>query len=289
MTGFGASTREEGELSLHAEVRSVNHRHLLVKTRLTGEFSFLEGDVEALVKKRLGRGSVSVSLAPTRAAGAVRAKIQPDVARRYHAEIAGLAKSLGVSGEVSLDTLLSLPGVIAGAESDPADSKRLQRAVLGTIEQALTRLVEMRETEGAAIAADLTKHAAATSKLVERIGKRMPGVVRTHQKNLEKRVNELLDGRQSVSSADVAREVALLADRLDVSEELSRLESHLAQLDALIAKGGRLGRKLDFLVQEIFREINTIGAKCSDAKIAHWVVDAKTHAERLREQVQNVE
>jgi uncharacterized protein (TIGR00255 family) len=92
-----------------------------------------------------------------------------------------------------------------------------------------------------------------------------------------------------VSTTDVAREVALLADRLDVSEELSRLESHMTQLDALISKGGRLGRKLDFLVQEIFREINTIGAKCSDAKIAHWVVDAKTHAERLREQVQNVE
>jgi uncharacterized protein (TIGR00255 family) len=289
MTGFGASTREEGELSLHAEVRSVNHRHLLVKTRLTGEFAYLEGEVEALVKKKLGRGSLTVSLAPTRAAGGTTARIQPDVAHRYHGEITKLAKSLGVAGEVSLDVLLSLPGVIAGEASEPADAKRLQRAVLGAIDEALTRMVEMREVEGAAIAADLTKHAAATSKLVERIGKRMPGVVRTHQKNLEKRVNELLEGRQSVSTTDVAREVALLADRLDVSEELSRLESHLTQLDILIAKGGRLGRKLDFLVQEIFREINTIGAKCSDAKIAHWVVDAKTHAERLREQVQNVE
>ena len=117
----------------------------------------------------------------------------------------------------------------------------------------------------------------------------MPSVVKTHQKTLQKRVNELLDGRQSIATTDIAREVAMLADRLDVSEELSRLKSHLTQLDVLIAKGGRLGRKLDFLVQEVFREINTIGAKCSDAKVAHWVVDAKTHAERLREQVQNVE
>lgn len=289
MTGFGAATREEGDLVLHAEIRSVNHRHLLVKSRLTGEFSFLESEVEAQVKKKLGRGSVTVNLSYTRSRGSEVASLQPEVARRYQAEIAKLAQHLDVDGSVSMDTLLSLPGVIAASDDGATESKRAQRAVLGAIEEALTRLVEMRETEGAAISADLTKHAAATSKLVERIEKRMPNVVRTHQKNLEKRVHELLDGRQAVSSNDIAREVAVLADRLDVSEELSRLESHLTQLHALIEKGGRIGRKLDFLVQEIFREINTIGAKCSDAKVAHWVVDAKTHAERLREQVQNVE
>jgi len=289
MTGFGASSHEEDELLLQVEVRSVNHRHLLVKSRLTGEFSFLEGEVEALVKKRIARGSITVNLATTRARGGEAAQIQPEVARRYQVQLEGLAEQLGLPGEVTLSTLISLPGVVASAVSDVTESKQAQRAVLSTIDEALGRMVEMRETEGAAIADDLTRNAAAVSKLVERIEKRMPNVVRTHQKNLEKRVNELLADRQGLSVTDMAREVAILADKLDVSEEVSRLKSHLTQLEAFVAKGGRVGRKLDFLVQEVFREVNTIGAKCSDAKVAHWVVDAKTHVERLREQVQNVE
>lgn len=289
MTGFGASSAEEGELLLQVEIRSVNHRHVLVKSRLTGEFSFLEGEVEALVKKRVARGSITVSLATTRTRGSEAARIQPEVARRYRVQLEALAEELGLPGEVNLRTLVSLPGVVASAESDARDSKSAQRAVLSTIDEALGRMIEMRETEGAAIAADLTKNAAAVSKLVQHIEKRMPSVVRSHQKSLEKRVRELLEDRQALSATDVAREVAILADKLDVSEEVSRLKSHLTQLDAFVTKGGRIGRKLDFLVQEVFREVNTIGAKCSDAKVAHWVVDAKTHVERLREQVQNVE
>jgi uncharacterized protein (TIGR00255 family) len=117
----------------------------------------------------------------------------------------------------------------------------------------------------------------------------MPTVVREHQQSLEKRVAELLDGRFQLQPADLAREVALLADKLDVSEELSRLKSHLAQLDALFERSGPVGRQLDFLVQELLREANTIGSKCNDAAVAHSVVEIKTHIERLREQVQNVE
>ena len=289
MTGFGAASRDDGPHALRVEVRSVNHRHLLVKTRLTSEFAFLEGEVEALVKKRLERGSISVHLASERGRDGVEAKLAPEVALRYRNQIRRLAKELDLAPEVSMDTLLALPGVVVAGESSAADSKGLPKFLLAAIDEALGRLIEMRETEGAAIESDLRKHAAATAKLVARIEKRMPTVVRTHQKHLERRVSELLDKGSAVSAADLAREVALLADRLDVSEEIARLKSHLAQLDAFLEKGGRIGRKLDFLVQEIFREINTIGSKCSDSKVAHWVVEAKTHAERLREQVQNVE
>jgi uncharacterized protein (TIGR00255 family) len=147
----------------------------------------------------------------------------------------------------------------------------------------------MREAEGRSLEEDLRKNGTAIERIVARIERRMPQVVREHQRTLRRRVTDLLENRQGLSQTDLAREIALLADRLDVSEEIARLKSHLTQLVEFLDRGGAIGRKLDFLVQEIFREVNTIGSKCSDAKVAHWVVDAKTHAERLREQAQNVE
>jgi uncharacterized protein (TIGR00255 family) len=172
------------------------------------------------------------------------------------------------------------------------DSKALQRgrrALLRAVDGALTALIEMRDHEGRALAADLTKHATAIARVVARIEKRMPQVVRAHQKALRQRVDELLDGRSTVQPADLAREVALIADRMDVSEELSRLHSHMDQLARLVEKKGPVGRSLEFLVQEFLREANTIGSKCNDARMAHDVVELKTLIERLREQVQNVE
>jgi len=289
MTGFGAASREESDLVLTAEARSVNHRHLNVKLRLAHDLVALEPEVEALVKKRLERGSVSLTISCERARKPDAASFDAEAAARYQAEIAALAQRLGLDAAVSMQTLLGLPGVVCAADESRLEANELKRGILAVVDEALTRLIAMREAEGAAILADLEKHAGATAKLVAKIEKRMPAVVKAHQKNLEKRVGELLVGRQTIQSADIAREVALLADRHDVAEEVARLASHLDQLAAFLSKGGRVGRKLDFLVQEIFREVNTIGSKSSDATVAHWVVEAKTHVERLREQVQNVE
>ncbi len=136
---------------------------------------------------------------------------------------------------------------------------------------------------------DCEKNARAIQRQVKGIRKRMPKVLSEHQRNLQQRVTDLLGNRGAVSEADLAREMALLADKLDVGEELVRLDSHLDHLEKLLAKGGAVGRKLDFLAQEFFREANTVGSKCSDAKVTHTVVDLKTSIERLREQVQNVE
>ena len=289
MTGFGAASREEGDVVLSAEVRAVNHRHLNLKLRLPHDLSSLEPEVEALVRKRLERGSVTAFVSVERKSTTSTARIDAETVKRYRDQVRTVGKELGLDAEVSLETLLGLPGVVVSSDDSKTDAKRLKRALLGAVDEALGLLISMREVEGKAIHDDLQKNAAATAKIVRKIERRMPTVVKAHQKNLAKRVSELLDGRQTLQAADVAREIALLADRLDVSEELSRLASHLDQLASFLAKGGRVGRKLDFLVQEIFREVNTIGSKCSDAKVAHWVVEAKTHVERLREQVQNVE
>ncbi len=289
MTGFGAAASEDAAEALRVETRSVNHRHLTIKTRLPDELAYLEGDVERSVRAKLERGAVSVTLTFPSAACAAGVKIDAAAAERYRDELEAVARRLGIEPKLSLEMLLALPGVVSagadGRESEEAERRR----VVKLVDAALERLIAMRETEGRAIEVDLKKHALATEKLVARVERAMPRVVRAHQKNLARRVSELIGRGTDAGSAEFAREVALLADRLDVSEEISRLKSHLEQLARLLAEGGRIGRQLDFLVQEIFREVNTIGAKCSDAQIAHWVVEAKTHVERLREQVQNVE
>lgn len=287
MTGFGAASSEVGGLALRVEARSVNHRHLQVKVRVASELVALEGEVERLVRKRLSRGAVTVNLTVARMETSLVPALDVEAAARYRGEIERLQGRLGIGGNVPVEALLSLPGVVSTELSSDSLAGR-GRQVLELVGEGLDALIEMRGVEGAALEADIRRQLTAIAKLVGRIEKRMPTVVRTHQRNLRKRVTELLNGTP-LEPSDLAREVALLADRLDVGEELARLASHLDQFTNLLDKGGAIGRKLDFLTQEVFREMNTIGAKCSDSKVAHWIVDAKTHAERVREQVQNLE
>jgi uncharacterized protein (TIGR00255 family) len=286
MTGFGAAAGAAAGRALRVEIRAVNHRHLQVKTRLSPEVLGLEAEIEALVRKRLRRGMVHLSIQTERASTGIEAAIDVAAAERYRSVLAELSLRFGGGGAIPVETVLALPGVIAAAaETEIADAK----PVLKLVGRALDELEAMRAAEGAAIAADLKKNAAAIAKLVAKIEKRAPRVVREHHAALAKRAGELLGDSSAIDAKDLARELALLADKLDVSEEIERLKSHMEQLARFLAEDGDVGRKLDFLVQEIFREANTIGSKCSDAPIAHVVVDVKTHIERLREQVQNVE
>jgi uncharacterized protein (TIGR00255 family) len=288
MTGFGRAAVEEGGLAARVEMRSVNHRHLQVKSRLPGDLGYLEPAVEAVVRKGLERGAVTLTVAVAREASASAATLNVELAKRYQRSLSRLARELRIESRVDLALLVGLPGVLDVAADDEG-SGREEKLVLRAVRQALDALIEMRAREGASLEKDLRKNAAAVGKLVKRIEKRMPLVVREHHRSLVRRLNELLDARHPVSEADLPRELALLADRMDVGEEIARIHSHLAQLEHVIGAGGAAGRRLEFLVQELFREANTIGAKCNDATVAHAVVDLKTHIERLREQVQNVE
>ncbi len=288
MTGFGAATNDRSGLALRVEARSVNHKYLQVKVRLPGELSYLEPEVDALVRKKIERGALSLTVSLPSTASLSPLTIDTAVAKRYERMLTDLAKELGLEPRVELETIAGLPGVLTGMV-DTRALQRGRRATLQTIAAALDALTEMREREGDALAADLEKNAAAVGRVTARIEKRMPGVVRAHHKALRARVAELIDDRASLQPSDLAREVALIADRMDVSEELTRLASHLDQLSRLLAKKGPVGRSLDFLVQEFLREANTIGSKCNDARVSHDVVELKTLIERLREQVQNIE
>ena len=288
MTGFGAASRDAEGFAVRVEVRSVNHKYLQIKTRLPGDLAYLEADVEERVRKRLERGSVAVHVALSAGATLTTAVLNERVAERYRDLLRGLSSKLQLAEEIELGTLLSLPGVLSSEVDDQAQSKA-RKAVLGVVDAALVELVEMRQREGEATGKDLASNAAKVEKVVARIARRMPKVVREHQKTLRERVDELLGPGSTVRPEELAREVALIADRYDVSEELTRLSSHLAQLDKIMAKKGAVGRSLEFLVQEFLREANTIGSKCNDAAVAHDVVELKTLIERLREQVMNVE
>jgi uncharacterized protein (TIGR00255 family) len=289
MTGFGAAAgAAPSGAALRVEVRSVNHRHLALKLRLPEALAALEPEVEARVRARCERGAVALHADLERGEGALTARVDHGVARAYKEEFERLGRELALSGALSLDALAALPGVIVTAGA-PELEEGLAAAFLACVDQGLEALLAMRAREGVALEADLRKHAAALRVFVGRIGTRMPVVLTNHKAALEKRIQELLGRSVTLAPSDLAREVALMCDKLDVSEELTRLASHLDQLDGLLAKGGRVGRQLDFLVQELLREVNTIGSKCSDAEAAHLVVEAKTDVERLREQVQNIE
>lgn len=290
MTGFGAAAATAGGAEARVEIRSVNHRHLQVKARLPQSLAHLEPQIEAAVRARLARGSVSVSVDVDHPRAAA-ARIDAKALRAWCEEIARATKSAGLEAEYGLETLLGLPGVLASAGDDRGDAD--EALVLGALTGALEGLDSMRQREGKALAADLRKNGKAIQQIVKKIEKRMPTVVKEQHAALRRRLAELLDGApkggRTPSEGDLAREVALLADRMDVSEEVTRLASHLTQLEALVASETPAGRPLDFLVQELFREANTIGSKCNDAEAAHLVVELKTLVERLREQVQNVE
>lgn len=291
MTGFGAAAATAGGAEARVEIRSVNHRHLQVKSRLPQSLAHLESQLEALVRTKLSRGSVTISVDVERRQGSA-ARIDAKALRAWCEEIARATKAAGLEAEYGLETLLGLPGVLAtNAADDRSDAD--EALVMGALTGALEGLDSMRMREGKALAADLRKNGKAIQQIAKKLEKRMPLVVKEQHAALKKRLAELLDGAPKngriPSDGDLAREVALLADKMDVAEELTRLASHLAQLEALIVSEAPAGRPLDFLVQEFFREANTIGSKCNDAEAAHLVVELKTLVERLREQVQNVE
>jgi uncharacterized protein (TIGR00255 family) len=284
MTGFGAGATER----VRVELRAVNHRFLQVKLRLPSHLSQLESDFEARVKEGLSRGVIqgTVAIEVPQNEGAVN--VDATAAARLMAQLRVLRLELELDEEPTLAHVLSLPGVVR-TESKSVDDDALVEEARRAFAEALDALVAMRAREGEALAADLTGNIDALEELVDAIRRRSPESVREHQAALEERVASLLGSEREIEEKDLAREIALLADKLDVAEETSRLGMHLEQLRELIAKGGAVGRKLDFLVQECLREVNTIGSKCNDAATAHAVVDAKTLVERLREQVQNVE
>jgi len=267
------------------DVRAVNHRFLDLKLRGTPLPPALEEGVAARVRAALDRGAVTVAVHVARAGGGTL-RIDSDAAVRAHGELAALAARLGTAPP-DLALVLAQPGVLAEV-ADRADGDD-DPPVLGALDAALVQLDAMRRAEGDALAAELSARIGELAALRTTLATVAAAVPPALTKRMHERLRRLLDDTE-LDPNRVAQEVALLADRADVTEELVRLSSHLDQARALISGDGKpVGRRLDFLVQEIGRELNTIGAKATAAEIGTAIVDAKASLEKVREQVQNVE
>ena len=292
MTGFGRGVSELARTRATVDIRSVNHRFLDLKLRGGPLAPALEEAISSRVRGGVERGSVTVSVHLVRTAGAPRINFQ--AAGAAHVALAELARTLGMPGP-DLALVLAQPGVVALAEEEHESP---DAAVLAATDAALAQLAAMREAEGKALAQELSERLAELGRIREQIATLARDVPQAVHKKLSDRIKKLIGDEAADKASDaagwldpqrLAQEVALLADRADVTEELVRLASHVDQARALIAGNAAAGRRLDFLAQEIGRELNTIGSKSASAEITAAVVEAKAVLEKLREQVQNVE
>ncbi len=287
MTGYGRCQIAEDGREMTVEVKSVNHRFLDLSYRLSRELSFLDEAVRTGVGARLKRGHVDIFVGyANRREDAREVYVDVELAKAYERAMRELAEAVGAERMPSLSDYARLPDVLtvqSAQEDQDAVRALFERALSG----ALDALIAMREREGESLARDLTQKLNGLADLRAQIEARAPLVVSEYRDKLNARIAQLLDGQ--LDEARLAAEVALFADRAAIDEELVRLQSHIDQTRAALGAQEPVGRKLDFLVQEMGREVNTIGSKAQDAEIARLVVAAKGEIEKLREQVQNIE
>ena len=291
MTGYGAAERVMETVRVAVEIRAVNNKFLKVMVRRPEGLGSAEAAIERQVRERISRGTVTVNLTIEPRGAAARAPINTEVLAAYRRDLERLAAETGGGGgEVPLEALLALPGVIGSDEVRLTEIENLGAEVEAAVAEALRRLDAMRETEGRATAQDMETTLGDLERGVAAIEPRASEVVEAYRDRLQERVSALLDGMEvPADDAMLVREVAFFAERSDVNEELSRLKSHVSQFRALFEEAGPVGRKLEFLTQEMVREVNTLGSKSSDLDISRQVVDMKAKVDRLREQTQNIE
>lgn len=288
MTGYGRGESQCPGKKFTLEIKAVNHRYREVVVKVPRYMTMLEDPIRKYVQEVVTRGRVDVYCSVEDGDTPVNAvKVDKSLAVAYYKAIDELRRYLGLTADIRIEHLISQPGMFS-ANNVGDDPTQWWPAIEEALLVACQSLVSMREIEGMALLADLTEKVAGLSGLVKTVSDRAPEVVRSHQVRLSRRIQELT-GLPDIDAGRLAQEVAFFAERSDISEELVRLNSHLAQLRDMLQTGGAVGRKLDFLVQEIFREINTIGSKAQDESIIGLVVDFKGDLEKVREQIQNIE
>jgi len=288
MTGYGRAEEAWDGGHVTAEVRSVNHRFCEVVVRLPRTFAALEEDLKKAVQERCARGRIElvVSLSGGKES-TKRLSLDHELARQYHGLLRELKKRLRLSGAVDLATMAGFRDIITVVEY-AADEQRLAERIKGATSKALSALEEMRRREGVALSQDLKSRLASVRNVVSVVAERAPLVAQQNFDRMKSRVEKLL-GSTDLDTARLHQELALYADRADITEELTRVGSHLDQFEGALDSREPVGRTMDFLLQEMGREVNTLGSKANDAAIASHVVRLKGDLEKIREQVQNIE
>lgn len=288
MTGYGRSVQTLGGKEITVELRSVNNRFLDCSVKLPRAFSYAEDAVKQAVRQSVARGKVDVfvGIQVTQDEN-VRISLNRPVLEGYLEALHTIARDYSVRDDISATAMARFPEVFV-VERAEEDEKRNVADILCVVEAALEAYNTMRQTEGAAMVADLRSRAAAIEADVTKIESRSPQTVKEYHDRLLAKLREALDNA-NIDESRIVTEAAIFADKVCVDEETVRLRSHLNQLEALLRGGGAIGRKLDFLLQEMNRETNTIGSKCNDLELTRYVVEIKSELEKIREQIQNIE
>lgn len=292
MTGFGEAAAEVGGVHYAVELRSLNNKFFKATIRLPEDVAGLEAEIDSWLRQALTRGSAILTLRMSDTTANAAHEINIEALQTYLNRLTQLPSNLGQTGGLELSQLLMLPGVLQPPADFAEHVDKVRPVMQRLVKEACDRLVEMREREGKLLHADLHRHRMSISAKLENIARRAPAVIEEYHARLRQRVQKMLDDAQvKVNEVDLIREVAVYAERSDISEEIARLSGHLEQFREMIddSDGEPVGRTLDFLAQEMLREANTIASKSNDAQISREIVEIKGGIDRIKEQIQNVE
>ena len=288
MTGYGRCVETVGGREFTVELRSVNNRYLDCTVKLPRALSFAEDAVKQAVKNSISRGKVDVFISMRSEGGSdTKVTLNAPLVEGYLAAMKEMAQRYGVLDDISVSTLARMPDVFT-VEREEVDEEQLLKDLMTVVDKAIAGYDAMRSAEGQALERDLRSRGETILELVAQVEAGSGETVSAYRARLESKLREVL-ANTSIDESRILTEAAIFADKVAVDEETVRLRSHLNQMNQMLASGGAIGRKLDFLLQEMNRESNTIGSKCSDVRLARIVVDIKAELEKIREQTQNIE
>jgi uncharacterized protein (TIGR00255 family) len=287
MTGYGSGSAQKDDLAVSVEIRTVNHRFLDLHIRLSREYLFLEGEIQQLIRSALDRGRVEVSTA-IQTSNSATVQVNSNLVKGYLEAAAKLKQEFNLEDLLDLKSIFGLPGVLQNRDTLTEDAGTISELVSLSIREALQGVLQMRRTEGEALKADMLRNLASVEESAGRILELSVNSTPEYMQKLQERLAQLLP-QGGIDPQRLAQEAALLADKCDISEEIARLQSHIRQYHALMNGKEKAGKKLDFLLQELQREANTILSKSGNPDVSRNAITIKADIEKLREQVQNVE
>ncbi len=288
MTGFGRAKAEDENIEIEIELKSINHRYLDINLRIPRSLNFLEDSIRRTLQNSVKRGRIELYLNyKNNNPDKTSVSLNESLAQSYIENFSILADRFGLNKNIDLSVLAAIEDIFVVTESEE-DTDLLTRLVTDALDQALATLLQMRQKEGSFLVDDILKRTSLINTILDEIESRSLLVVEEYRIKLEARLKELLKTTE-LDENRFSTEVAYYADRSNITEEIIRLRSHISQLKQTMDKGGSVGRKLDFIIQEMNREINTIGSKSGDVEITNRVVEVKSEIEKIREQIQNIE
>ena len=287
MTGYGRINIKKEEREYQVEIKSVNHRYLDISVKIPKQLSFLEDDIKKEIAKKIKRGKVEVFITYNNSSlDEINIKINKELAKAYIKELKELAMEENISSDICVNDIVKYPDVLSIQKN--GEDEKVKEELIAAVSEATNNLYDMRAREGKRLTKDFLERLEYIKNKINEISSLSTGLIQEYVVKLEGRIKQLLQDKE-IDKERLAQEVVIFADKCSVEEEITRLDSHIKQFKELINSENPIGKKLDFLIQEMNRETNTIGSKANNLEITNNVVDLKTEIENIREQVQNIE